>query len=520
MTNNLAARTREIALTLTAWPSVTGSADEAAFAARLADYLQGFDEVWTAAIPGDAAGRGNVFALKRGKGRRSIVLTGHFDTVPRDDYGDLYSLALCPEELRPAIIARLELSGEHPLALADLKSGDFLPGRGLLDMKAGLAAGIAVIESYRGEANLLFIAVADEEDRSAGARAAVPLIPKIAKDHGLDIELIINLDAIADQGVGRFGQSAAFGSIGKYLLCAYVTGKESHACYPFSGVNAAYLAAELVAEFECAPELAEITGPEIAAPPTILQMRDLKQGYNVTTPGHVWIYWNVLSHRREPGEILRIARELAGRAVARARARLDERRAVTGRPENSETWSNVQIMDFEELIGPLRGTPVFEEKFLAYKASQAGEHKVDFPTRSKVLFETAHADSGLHGPVIIFGFASIPYQPVTCTARLRDIVMGAIENAGFPVGAIQYFPGISDMSFFGQGPGGLEEAEKNTPIWGASFNLDGSPGYPCINIGPWGRDYHHWLERLHAPYAFETLPKVLLAVIEAVFKRG
>jgi len=45
-------------------------------------------------------------------------------------------------------------------------------------------------------------------------------------------------------------------------------------------------------------------------------------------------------------------------------------------------------------------------------------------------------------------------------------------------------------------------------------------GWPCINIGPWGRDYHTWLERLHAPYAFETLPRVLLSVIEAVAKLG
>jgi arginine utilization protein RocB len=50
----------------------------------------------------------------------------------------------------------------------------------------------------------------------------------------------------------------------------------------------------------------------------------------------------------------------------------------------------------------------------------------------------------------------------------------------------------------------------------AGLRLDSPAGLPCINIGPWGRDYHHRLERLHAPYAFETLPKALLAVIDAV----
>jgi arginine utilization protein RocB len=45
-------------------------------------------------------------------------------------------------------------------------------------------------------------------------------------------------------------------------------------------------------------------------------------------------------------------------------------------------------------------------------------------------------------------------------------------------------------------------------------------GWPAINIGPWGRDYHTPLERLHVPYAFQTLPRVLLSVIDAVSKLG
>ena len=95
MRNDISARAREIALTLTSWPSVTGSAEEAAFAPRLAQYLSHFDKVWTAPIPGDA--RCNVFALKRGKARRTIVLTGHFDVVPVSDYGALEALAFSPE---------------------------------------------------------------------------------------------------------------------------------------------------------------------------------------------------------------------------------------------------------------------------------------------------------------------------------------------------------------------------------------------------------------------------------------
>src|SRR5262249_7595280 len=163
----------------------------------------------------------NVFALKRGKGRRTVLLAGHYDTVPADDYGDLKPLAFDPERLLEKTIARLRETGEHALALADLESGDYLPGRGLLDMKAGLAAGIAVLENHQGEGNLLLVATPDEEDRSAGMRAAASQIAVLAKEQGLDIALAINLDSIADDGDGSFGCSIAFGSIGKLLLTAF-----------------------------------------------------------------------------------------------------------------------------------------------------------------------------------------------------------------------------------------------------------------------------------------------------------
>lgn len=497
MKDDLAARTRDIALTLTSWPSVTGSGGEAGFAARLAAYLEGFGAVWTEVIPGDPACRSNVFALKRGTGRRTIVLTGHFDVVPAEDYGALKHLAFDAGTLLPEIVARLRLTGEHPGALADFESGGFLPGRGLLDMKAGLAAGIAAVEAHEGDANLLFIAVADEEDRSAGARAAAAMLPATARELGLDIELVINLDAISDQGDGTAGRVVALGSIGKQLLTAFVVGKEAHACYPRDGVNAAYLAAELVSELELAPELAEASGEEIAAPPTALHAKDLKSGYNVTTPARAWVYWNTLQHRRTAGEVLDIALTLARRAMARAARKV-------GR--------EVPVMSYAELLSRV------PEAEIAARASEiAAMTGLDLPERAKLMTAHAWARSGLQAPAVVLGFGSIPYPAVSLSdSGLQDTITRAV--APFGMGCVRYFPGISDMSFFGEASGDLSAAEANTPVWGTSFVMAEPAGYPSINIGPWGRDYHHWLERLHAPYAFEVLPRALLAVIAAVMK--
>jgi arginine utilization protein RocB len=482
----LATRARELALMMTRWASVTGTSDEARFPERLAAQLD-FDTVWLSPLPGDLAGRKNIFALKRGTSRLTIVLTGHFDVVSADDYGPLRQLAFEPELLRAASIKRLRETGENPLALADFESGEYLPGRGLLDMKAGLAAGLAAMEAYRGHANLVFIGVADEEEKSAGARAAVRQLKQLAADENLDIALVINLDAIADNGDGSRAKVVAYGSIGKQLLTALVVGKQTHAGYPQNGVNAAYVMSELVQEMELSPDLSETTGSEIAAPPTVLYAKDLKQGYNVTTPHRAFAYWNSMQHRRSGAEVLDIAMALAARAVARAEKRTGQVIALK------------RVADFPS------------SQQLIYNAT------ISLPEQS--LDAMIEITSLLDAPTVIMGFGSIPYPAVLMRdAKLWEIIRDAVQPHG--LGEVNYFAGISDMSFFGESTGDLSVVAANTPIWGTAFDMPEPANFPTINIGPWGRDYHTWLERLHAPYAFEVLPCVLLSVIDAVAKKS
>ena len=131
--------------------------------------------------------------LLRGTGRSTVLLTGHYDTVSTRDYGELEELATRPQALTRALRNSL-MDADTPaarLARADLESGEYLAGRGLLDMKAGLAAGLAVCadfaESANAAGNLLFIAVPDEENNSAGARKAAQALPGIYEQHGLDL---------------------------------------------------------------------------------------------------------------------------------------------------------------------------------------------------------------------------------------------------------------------------------------------------------------------------------------------
>ena len=451
-----------------------------------------FDENIRLSIDSGSNVRGNLAVLKRGRSAQTIVLTGHFDTVSYEDYGALADFALDPETLTKSIISRLQQSGESSHALRDFESGDFLAGRGLLDMKAGLAAGLAAMEVYSGDASILFLAVCDEEETSAGARAAAPMLKNLEKQFGLKIKLIINLDAISDQGDGSNGRVVTYGSIGKLLLTAFVRGKQTHAGYPQDGVNAAYVAAELLTEFELSPLLSERTGEELAAPPTVLHSKDSKIGYNVTTPQQAWVYWNTMQHQRPASEVFEIAMDHARRAVDRAKARANQ---------------DIDLISFAELRGKHAYSLPKQDKSL------------NLPEQSRLSTLAVIESLGITKPTVVMGFGSIPYPAVSLKHEgLRATISRAVQPFG--LGSVNYFAGISDMSFFGEASGDFAIVAENTPIWGTSFTLQEPAGYPCINIGPWGRDYHHWLERLHAPYAFETLPKVLLAVIDAVFKRG
>src|SRR5689334_16259898 len=151
--NSWFAQVHDLTLALVRLPSVTNTPDELAFARRFHallaahPYFQAHPEhLRIERAPDDPRGRSNVFALVRGAGPETIVLAGHYDVVSVANYGDLAPYAHDPPALLPRLIADLSAGAQGDAdrqALDDLKGGAFMPGRGALDMKSGLAAGIA-----------------------------------------------------------------------------------------------------------------------------------------------------------------------------------------------------------------------------------------------------------------------------------------------------------------------------------------------------------------------------------------
>lgn len=323
-----APRTRHWLDLLLSWPSEGGTEGERTLAARLSAELAQWpyfaahpEQLWRQAAW--AGGPENFFALVRGQGRGTVVLSGHFNTVTTDNYGVLQPLAHQPEALRAALIEVLQESGSA-LALADLQGGEFLPGRGTLDMKAGLAAGLSVLEYWLAQpeerrlGNLLLMYSPDEEDSSRGARAARRELARAAERWNLDVRAGVNLDATSDQGDGSAGRALYLGTVGKLLPVVCFVGRDTHAGFPFEGLSAHAMNAELIRRVELNPALADTAHGETAPPPVCLESRDFRQHYDVTTPQRVWSAFNVLSHARTPAQVLKMMTAEVEAAMAAA----------------------------------------------------------------------------------------------------------------------------------------------------------------------------------------------------------
>lgn len=539
-------RVRELSCRLVEWGSETGSPGEAEFGERLAELLREIpyfrdhpDHVRLVASHGEPMTK-SVVAIVRGTGTRTIAMAGHYDVVAIDCYRELAHLAFSPDALLKALIADLEsrpLSAGEQRALDDFRTGDFLPGRGLLDMKSGIAAGIAVLEDFAADperrGNLILIATPDEERGSRGMRSLRNALPAIAVEFGLEIEAGINLDATSDQGDGAEGRAIYRGTIGKALPFALVVGHSSHASYPFEGISAQLIASEISKALEANPALSDRAGGEISPPPICLEAKDLRGGYEVTTPERVWIAFNWLSHNWTARELLDLfARELrtaAAASIEQFNQRARRYAEMLGTPQSAPVGEALLISaaELKDRVEQVGGPDALARVARVEQELSASDDPLAL-TRSMVSAMVTEA--AITGPAIVYGFSSLVYPSTHLSRAQTSSVLGDVieearlahENAGgLPIKYREYFTGISDMSFFGHRP---EEDDVSflavqTP---ARILVDDvrqdAPTFPVVNIGPWGREYHQRLERVHAPYAFEELPGFLREIVARFFR--
>lgn len=457
--------------------------------------------------------------------KKTIVLMSHFDTVHTEDFGTLKDLAFQPEALTEAFKKVIDELPED--AKEDLQSGEYLFGRGTMDMKMGLVLHLHLLERASIEKwpiNLLLLTVPDEEVESAGMRAAVGGLNELRDTYGLDYELFLNSEPTFSQSPRDENYYIYSGTIGKIMPSALFYGKETHAGEPLGGITGHYMSAYLTKEMEFNPDFMEEVYEEETPLPICLKTYDLKEDYSTQTSHHVAALYNVFLMEKNATEVMDVFKQTTLKAMASCEK---DYQAVCKR-ENVEPLGDIDVLEYTELIAyaekKLGAERVEEIKHAVLKKTELDEREMSIQICDDLMLHCQEL-----APATIIFFAP-PYYPAinsTENALVQEKIQLSqkLFKEKFDVEAkqVHYFNGISDLSYvnYDEHDEGWKAYQDNTPVWGDIYSIpfEGMQKLqaPVINIGPFGKNAHKFTERLHKQSAFVYTPYVLGKVIESMF---
>lgn len=482
--------------------------------------------------------RYNVMAFVKGtKGdsKRTIILMGHMDTVGIDDFNQLKEHACSPDELMEALKKE-----ELPTAAKEhLDSGDWLFGRGVLDMKSGVASHLYLLKYYSEhpeelDGNILLLAECDEEDSSHGVLSALKTLKNWKKEHDFEYIAAINSDFVSPRYDGDENRYIYKGTVGKLLPSFFITGAETHVGSAFEGLDPNFIAAELTKQINYNPELCNEAFGETTVPPVSLKQTDLKPSYTVQTALSAYVYYNFFIHSWSPRDVLIKLKEQAMIAFTNALASFEERyrkySAISGEPFVQHPWKP-RVFTYEEMEQLLVGEN--GEKFIThmneFKQSLLANTELDTRMFAARVVEEAWKWMKDKKPAIILFYSSLYSPRIEMTGKTDDELnlINALDKA---VAKIQpeyqhqivtrnFFPYISDMSFMAlsDDEDGINAVSKNNPGWGTKHYVEYQDirdiNVPVINIGPYGLDAHKKLERMEMTYSLEIVPNLTNLVI-------
>ncbi|MDR1979839.1 MAG: M20/M25/M40 family metallo-hydrolase [Synergistaceae bacterium] len=519
-------RVYDLMLKLVAIPSITGSdGGENACARFIRDRLSRFDyfkknpdDLRLIPLENDPRGRYSVGALLRAArpSKKTIILTGHFDVVDTDVCGALRPWAFEPEEYTKRI-GEIDLPED---VRKDLDSGDYLFGRGVSDMKTGVALDICLLEDYaaRGEElefNVLLLLVPDEEGDSVGMRGSVPFLARLREEEGLDFLACVNTEPVFESSM----PAVYYGTIGKIMPMYLCVGRESHAGEYYDGLNSTLVASYLNIALDGGKDTIETLGSQTFQPQCCLRMRDLRNRYAVTLPERTVLYYNCLTIEKTPAAVLA---EMSDKAMSAMRSALSH--------VDRTNWTP-RVLTVEQVLGNAAEALGGKEKLFSELLPQVAAD--DERERNIEFLSLALDAAGEKGPLVVVGFVP-PFYPPRRNQGKREheravryaasVVGENLRHRGFGFKEIEIFQGITDLSFTGfQGKAEeLAPLAANTPLWGYGYDLPLSElqkiDIPCVVLGPIGKDSHKITERVELDYSFNVLPLVLRQFIESIFR--
>ena len=536
-------------------------------------------------LPEDSFGRSVPWGLVKGKdgSHSTIILTGHYDVVDTEEYGNERALAYDVEKWEKLVKSGNVLPGMPEEVKEDFLSGEWMFGRGTADMKGGLSVGLALLDWYgklvaeaerkdcvvsasKTEAisetgaasgmsgNLLFVTVPDEEGYSAGMRGAVPFLNDLKERFDLEYTALIDLEPASMENGAK---TIYTGSVGKTMPAVLVQGVKAHVLNCFQGVSSVGVLSSFFMKTELAPEFAEKSATEICPPPTWFCLRDRKEGYDVSVPFRAGGYMSMLGFEKTPDEVIKqlkvLGKESFEEYAWRMEAQWKDVNKNGAEMDTSVTQEELSDLTSEggRFICPGAAAAAKAEvltisELLAYCRKEQGgafttwlseayetqmvrldKGETNFPSATLDFMEQLLNQSKISGPVMLLGFAP-PFYPAVDSGKegkmLFEEMKKAAEKEGVSLKCHEYFCGISDLSYCG----GMDKEElaayaAQTPLWGSAYAMDieamAKLKIPSMLFGPWGKDIHTRWERINKASLYEKTPAVLKNFIEQMFDK-
>lgn len=514
---------------LVSWDSLSGSQGEIDFPHKLKEKLKELDYFSTSEDKirlFDAGNNRNALTAlyKNDDARDTVVLISHFDTVGVKEYGQLSKLAFDPEHLTTTFKEQTELLTEE--AKVDLESGEYVFGRGIMDMKAGLALHMHILEQAIKEEwkiNICLVTVPDEEVSSAGMLRAVLGLVQLKEEYDLNIRLFLNGEPSFTQQPLDNNHYIYSGTIGKIMPAALFYGIPTHAGEPLNGITAHYLSAYLNKEMEFTNRFQESFDGETTPLPICLHSNDLKDNYDVQTSHHSYSLYNVVTMEQTARDVMGTFKEIAEDAMHQCRTDYLKIAEANG----IKPFTCIRVMEYHEVL------EYFIDKYSKEEAdvlidSVIKKEQGDFRKMTLLIADRLMEYCQELAPATILMFAP-PYMPAVNSSddalvqNLIEVTQSTLkQNFDYDVTNKHYFNGISDLSYvnYQADDNGWEVFMQNAPLWGESYQIPFKEmqilNAPVMNVGPFGKDAHKMSERLHKKNAFVMMPEVLKAVIQSV----
>lgn len=514
--------------------SVNGTGGETGKADQIKQWIASFpyfqkhpEYLWEQAIPGDRLGRKNIFAWvsNENASKETLIYHGHLDTVGVGDYGALSDNAFDPDQLEQYF---KNLDGNSELS-EEARSGDWMFGRGALDMQSGDAVHLANLLFYsehpdRISGNLLVMFNPDEEAEHKGIITAISELKRLQEDKGLIFVGAVNSDFISPLYEGDITRYFYTGAAGKLLPSFYIYGRESHVGETLKGIDSTLVASEINRRINNNMELAEQIQEEVVLPPSCLYQRDNKEAYNVQTPFKSHLYFNYFLYEDNPKSVLEKLKQEARAACddVEGHLRRNYKKYIdaTGLSDSGHSW-HLEVITLEEYLSWLEQEGIDTDRVIEQVLSKNQDTELR-ELSFKIVDALQQLDQEKKPRVILFyGPPHCPHhylkpehpQDRKIMQAMQRVANEADENESITVK--RFFPFLSDSSYLSlhETDEELDSLIKNFSVWNERYSIPvrdiRALSIPAINMGVFGKDAHKWTERVYKPYSFSTLPKLI-----------